>query len=482
MKKLSILTLLLALSCSWVLAQTYNLTISGTVTETGTGTPIANHPVDVVLDSTFIGFSYFGTVNTNAAGVYTDVIAVPTALTQGLGWTGTRDCTPAGYLTNTFTFNPGATTITGLDFSICTNMGSSCSASFSASNAPGSMVANFTDMSSGAGVAIVGWAWDFGDGNSSTVQNPTHTYAANGVYATCLTITSASGCTSTYCDSLLINNAAISCTATLTSSFNPSGSVTYSAAGTGTGSIVSYYYDFGDGNTLSSTNASETHMYATQGTYNACVTIMFSDSCVATSCRSVTTGNGNTCQASYVWYPDSTGQYSIILVNTSIGMNLSYNWTFGDGTSSTQAYPTHTYAGPGTYVVCVTVTQQNPACTSVYCDSLTVLNKVNAPFSINVVASGATAVAPANAEMDVNIYPNPARDFVQMQIDLGENAPVSAKLLDLSGKIVTEINAGDLAAGSHSLRMNTSDLPAGMYFARITSNGKVSTHKVMIAK
>ncbi|MCO5274735.1 MAG: PKD domain-containing protein [Flavobacteriales bacterium] len=46
---------------------------------------------------------------------------------------------------------------------------------------------SFTDQSTGAS----GWLWDFGDGNTSTEQHPVHTYAANGTYNVCLTITGA---------------------------------------------------------------------------------------------------------------------------------------------------------------------------------------------------------------------------------------------------------------------------------------------------
>lgn len=46
------------------------------------------------------------------------------------------------------------------------------------------------------------WYWDFGDGNSSTLQNPSHTYNTTGNWNVCLTITSANGCTATYCSQL----------------------------------------------------------------------------------------------------------------------------------------------------------------------------------------------------------------------------------------------------------------------------------------
>lgn len=60
---------------------------------------------------------------------------------------------------------------------------------------------DFTDASTSQTNPIDSWSWDFGDGTTSTVQNPSHTYAAPGQYEVCLTITNL--CSSnTYCDSV----------------------------------------------------------------------------------------------------------------------------------------------------------------------------------------------------------------------------------------------------------------------------------------
>jgi PKD repeat protein len=68
-----------------------------------------------------------------------------------------------------------------------------------------SSVVYFYDNSTPAGL-IDSWFWDFGDGTSSTEQNPVHTYPDSGYYAVCLTITADSiACTSTYCDTIMIN-------------------------------------------------------------------------------------------------------------------------------------------------------------------------------------------------------------------------------------------------------------------------------------
>ncbi len=79
---------------------------------------------------------------------------------------------------------------------------SSCSAYFGYSGAFGTF--NFSDYSSAGMGNIVSWAWDFGDSSVSSMQNPVYTYTMPGLYSVCLTITTDSGCTSTYCE--YVNN------------------------------------------------------------------------------------------------------------------------------------------------------------------------------------------------------------------------------------------------------------------------------------
>ena len=62
---------------------------------------------------------------------------------------------------------------------------------------------DFTDASTSLGDPVDSWSWDFGDGNTSTMQNPNHTYATGGTYEVCLTVTNT--CSSdTYCDSVTV--------------------------------------------------------------------------------------------------------------------------------------------------------------------------------------------------------------------------------------------------------------------------------------
>ncbi|MEZ4849107.1 MAG: PKD domain-containing protein [Bacteroidia bacterium] len=67
-------------------------------------------------------------------------------------------------------------------------------------------VYTFSDQSSGA----VSWNWDFGDGSTSTQQNPGHAYTASGTYEVCLTVADQLGCSDTTCQSLSVTLTSLS--------------------------------------------------------------------------------------------------------------------------------------------------------------------------------------------------------------------------------------------------------------------------------
>ncbi|HYO22852.1 MAG TPA: PKD domain-containing protein [Flavisolibacter sp.] len=73
-------------------------------------------------------------------------------------------------------------------------------ASFSADRTTGCfpLAVNFTDASTPGTGTIVNWVWDFGDGTTSTQQNPPHIYTAGGNYTVTLRVTNSAGCTRTF--------------------------------------------------------------------------------------------------------------------------------------------------------------------------------------------------------------------------------------------------------------------------------------------
>lgn len=112
------------------------------------------------------------------------------------------------------------------------------------------------------------WAWTFGDGGTSTQQNPSHTYAANGTYTVCLTATNAGGSSTQVCKQVVVNNIVIAPVADFNWSNVSGGLVNFTDVSTN--GPTTWAWTFGDAAT--STQQNPSHVYAANNTYNVCLT------------------------------------------------------------------------------------------------------------------------------------------------------------------------------------------------------------------
>lgn len=130
---------------------------------------------------------------------------------------------------------------------------------------------DFADLSGDADGTIVSWNWSFGDGNSSTAQNPTHSYASSGVYSVELTVTDNDGLIDSTTVSVPVEVSNQSPVADFSFSCTDLDCSFVDSSSDADGSIASWNWDFGDGN--SSTTQNPTHSYAAAGTYDALLTV-----------------------------------------------------------------------------------------------------------------------------------------------------------------------------------------------------------------
>ena len=207
----------------------------------------------------------------------------------------------------------------------------------------------FSDTSTGTPTA---WVWDFGDGATTTKQNPMHTYAAAGTYTVSLTVTAAGGQSSKRKfvaveagDPLLANF-----------SFTVSG-LTVLFADSSIGTPTSWSWDFGDGK--SSTARNPSHTYARAGTYTVTLTVANAFGVTDSTSDFVSPSLGSAPQADF---QAQTNGLRALFTDMSTGQPSSWTWAFGDGASSSAQSPEHAYAQAGTYNVTLTVA--NPAGTS----------------------------------------------------------------------------------------------------------------------
>ena len=130
------------------------------------------------------------------------------------------------------------------------------------------------------------WFWDFGDGSSSTLQFPNHQYAAPGMYMVCLT-GSTVGCTSTYCDTIVIDTNITNPT-TCNAYFVFTQTSPYNVVGVNlsSGINLNFTWNFGDGGT--SNVPYPIHQYNSTGTYMVCLTVSDANGCSSTYCDTLT--------------------------------------------------------------------------------------------------------------------------------------------------------------------------------------------------
>jgi PKD repeat protein len=219
------------------------------------------------------------------------------------------------------------------------------------------LACSFTSTSSDPDGSITAYSWTFGDGTSSTAQNPSHTYAAGGTYTVRLTVTDNRGGTASASKSVTVNQPPV---ANFTFSCNGLACSFTSTSSDPDGSITAYSWTFGDG--TSSTAQNPSHTYAAGGTYTVKLTVTDNRGATASASKSVTVN-----QPPVANFTFSCNGLTCSFTSTSSdpdGSITAYSWTFGDGTSSTAQNPSYTYAAGGTYTVKLTVTDNRGATAS----------------------------------------------------------------------------------------------------------------------
>ena len=148
---------------------------------------------------------------------------------------------------------------------------------------------SFTDTSTDSDGTIAGWAWDFGDGATSAAQNPSHTYAAGGTFTVTLTASDNDGATDAASDTITVTGATANDPPVASFTFSCSDlscSFDGSASSDSDGTIVSYAWDFGDGNTAAGVTASNT--FGAAGKYTVSLTVTDDDSATGADQQDVT--------------------------------------------------------------------------------------------------------------------------------------------------------------------------------------------------
>ncbi|MCP3941126.1 MAG: PKD domain-containing protein [Desulfobacteraceae bacterium] len=219
--------------------------------------------------------------------------------------------------------------------------------------------------------SIVSYEWGFGDGQTGTGKNVSHTYTNKQTYLVTLVVTDDKGAINWVYDYIYISNANPIASFT-PSQFNGEAPLTInfdaSASWDKDGSISSYKWDFGNSNTASGKTASYT--YTDNGTFIVKLTVRDNDQVSNNVTKTITVSDtppeNQSPLARFLFYTyKGPGSLSITLdasfSNDPDGAITTYDWDFGDGETGSGLFPGHTFTNAGTYAVKLTVTDNHGA-------------------------------------------------------------------------------------------------------------------------
>ncbi|MBE7173469.1 MAG: PKD domain-containing protein [Williamsia sp.] len=244
----------------------------------------------------------------------------------------------------------------------------------------------FKDLSKPVSGTLTKWEWDFGDGTSSVLQNPSKSYTATGFYTVTLKVTSSTGCVNINTKARYIRvleGVKAAFKDTVTRVCQPPFNASFSNQTSGPGTLT-YNWSFGNGGTATTFNANTT--YSSPGTYTVKLSAKSDLGCTDSVQRSIVIGTTNT---SFTSADSACINSPVVFRNTSAPIPVSSAWNFGDGTGSQQTNPTKSYTAPGTYQVKLVNTYSSCV------DSVTRTIRIPAPPAADFNSSGTTVACKA---------------------------------------------------------------------------------------
>ena len=235
------------------------------------------------------------------------------------------------------------------------------------------------------------YSWNFGDSSAlGSNLDPWHTFSSPGTYHVCLTaydnLVHDTLCSDTTCQTIIVAD-----TNHCVANFNYylyTGYQYHFYANASSGNQNTYSWNFGDSSALGST-LDPWHTFSSPGTYHVCLTvydILVHDTlCSDTTCQTIIVADTNNCVASFNYY--HTGYQYHFYSNASSGNQNTYSWNFGDSSALGSGHDTlHTFSGPGTYQICLTVYDilvHDTLCSDTTCQTIIVPDTSNCVASFN---------------------------------------------------------------------------------------------------
>lgn len=232
--------------------------------------------------------------------------------------------------------------------------------------------------------SITGWLWDFGDGNTSNLQNPSHTFATAGTYDVQLTTSSDLGCNA----ASLVQQIIINDTPNPIFSANPTcanSSMSFvDLSSVNGGAISNWQWDILNDNSTEYTSQNPSHTFTSGGTYPVQLTIESADGCIDSITQNVIVNYLP--QVSFISDSVCLGNMTSFTDQSSVtnGIVTFWDWDFGFGISGISNNPTTLFSAIGNQNVNLTITT-NQGCSASATGSAFVHSLPNTNFSVSDV-------------------------------------------------------------------------------------------------
>jgi len=298
--------------------------------------------------------------------------------------------------------------------------------------------------------------WNFGDGNSSVLENPSHTYDQEGNYEVTLRVTNACGTTETTKTLILSSIPVAGYSANVSSGCIP---LTVDFSNNSSANVTEWNWSFPGGNPASSSEESPSVVYEMSGLFD--VTLIVSSN-----------GGNDTLEmqefisasdlptASFQYVSTTVLDYSF--TNTSFDAS-SYKWDFGDGNISDLENPTHSYAGPGTYLITLEAT--NGCGTEIWTEEITI--------------EESTSVLGIDFLSSIHIYPNPNSGNFILNLESKKTNLASISIFNVLGQKIQEDKI-QLNAGTNTRALSIENATSGAYFMIIRSGEQSQVMRVVV--
>lgn len=333
----------------------------------------------------------------------------------------------------------------------------------------------FKDNSSGN---PTGFLWDFGDKTTNVLQNPgAHQYTEYGIYNVCLSVmkkVDGELIKNMRCKRVVVAPVDLSdlCKANFVFTVDAA-SKTATLQDKSIGKPNRWLWSFAD---EEFNTAQVTHTFDEADYY----TIRLQIENTVTGCKDVTyktinVAKGNNGLKARFGYEikesqDKARGYPIDCYGACFGEPSTYTWTVnGEVVDTTSTTPELKFSEPGNYEVCLTVVDPITKETSESCETILVED----PSAIEAIRESAL-------HNNIYCYPNPMHNNTKVVFALDSNTDVDISVFDVSGRQVANILHEKRNAGKHELEWNASDLKAGIYYMKFSTDYGVGIHKLIV--